>query len=69
MTSIGQTVKFHTTSGDRAAIVTGHGQNGDNDTLLAVFAGPGDESDTGLTGDVNRRWSKPGSEAGEFTTA
>lgn len=64
---LGSSVTFHTVDGPRAAIVAGHGEHGDDDTYLAVFSGPGEESATGLTADVNMRWSHADNQAGGFT--
>jgi hypothetical protein len=67
MAKLGDTVTFHTVDGPRVAIVTGKGHDGDNDTFLAVFRGPGDESATGLTADVNMRWSHEDKQPGGFS--
>jgi hypothetical protein len=67
MAKLGDIVTFHTVHGDLAAIVTGHGKSGDDDTQLAVFANETD-ADTGLSEGVNQRWSHEDNQAGGFTS-
>ncbi len=71
MAKLNQKVTFHTVDGDCAAIVVGHGKdsdNPDNDTELVVFSNSKTKnSQTGLTGDVNVRWSHEDDKAGGFT--
>ena len=65
---ISDTVVFHTVDGDRAAIVCGHRDDSEDHTLVAVFRGPDEDGEkTGLTGDVNYRWTHAGQQAGEVS--